>query len=268
MITEIHSFYPYEEFIRGISGNPMLADPHFEYDRSNLYDSLKKANRKAYAVAEGEQVSGLFVWLIIPEEKYIELLIGLVKEESAIREMLSLIEETYTGYQLDFVINPKNRLFVDFLKSKNARFETEQQWMVWEKESEKQYEHEIMELTPEYEAQYIEKHSKDTYWTAEKVLAAKDRFRIFAAIHEGKIIGYMDVTHCYEKNEPYDLWVESAYLGKGVEQDLLQAAIERNKPNQMMVLVDVDNENEIAMYASAGFIPVAGTNSVYATYRS
>ena len=267
MITEIHSFEPYEGFIGEISANPMLADPHFEYDRSNLYDALKKANRKAYAVAEGNRVIGLFVWLIIPEEKYIELLIGLIKEESAICEMLSLIEDNYAGYQLDFVINPRNRLFVNFLKSKHARFEEEQQWMVWEKETATHHEHEIIELNRDYEAQYIEQHNKDTYWTAEKVLEAKDRFRVFVAVCDGKVVGYMDVTHCYEKNEPYDLWVEPAYQNKGYEQSLLRAAIERNKPNQMMVLVDIGNKNEIAMYASAGFVPADGTNSVYATYR-
>ena len=140
--------------------------------------------------------------------------------------------------------------------------------MLWETEFETQTGYEILELTQEYEAQYIEKHNKDTYWTAEKVIEAKDRFRIFAAVCEGKVIGYMDVTHCYEKNEPYDLWVEPVYRNQGVEQALLQAAIEKNKPNQLMVLVDVNNEAEIATYTSAGFIPVDRMNSVYATFQS
>ena len=44
MITEIFSFDLYEEFIKDFSGNSMFADPHFEFDYSNLYDSLNKAN--------------------------------------------------------------------------------------------------------------------------------------------------------------------------------------------------------------------------------
>ena len=176
--------------------------------------------------------------MILPDEKYIEMLIGLSKEESSIREMLEFIEYEYKGYQLDFVINPQHNLFYNLLKSKNAKFEEEQQWMAWEKETENQYQHEIVLLTQEYESQYIDKHNKDTYWTAEKVMKAKDRFRVFLAIHEEKVVGYMDVTYCYEENEPYDIWVDTEFQDKGYEQALLQAAIKMNKPKKMMVLVD------------------------------
>ncbi|MGN0312022.1 MAG: GNAT family N-acetyltransferase [Lachnospiraceae bacterium] len=268
MVKEIYSFDLYEEFIKDVSGNSNFADPHFEFDNSNLYDSLKKDNRKAYIVTEGEKVNGLFVWLILPDEKYIEMLIGLSKEESSIREMLEFIEYEYKGYQLDFVINPQHNLFCNLLKSKNAKFEEEQQWMAWEKEIENQYQHEIVLLTQKYESQYIDKHNKDTYWTAEKVMKAKDRFRVFLAIHEEKVVGYMDVTYCYEENEPYDIWLDTEFQGKGYEQALLQAAIKMNKPKKMMVLIDVNNHEEIEMFKSIGFVAVVGTNSVYATYKS
>ena len=268
MIKEIYSFDLYEDFIKSFSGTTVFADPHFEFDNGNLYDSLKEDNEKAYIVAEGEKVNGLFVWMILPDEKYIEMLIGLSKEESSIREMLAFIENEYKGYQLDFVINPQHNLFCNLLQSKNAKFEEEQQWMAWEKEIDNLYQHEIVLLTQEYEAQYIDKHNKDTYWTAEKVIEAKDRFRVFLAIHEKKVVGYIDVTYCYEKNEPYDIWVDKEFQDKGYEQALLQAAIKMNKPQKMMVLVDVNNFDEIEMFKSIGFVPVVGTNSVYATYKS
>ena len=268
MIKEIYSFDLYEEFIRSFSGDSVFADPHFEFDNGNLYHSLRKDNRKAYVVAEGERVNGLFVWLILPNEKYIEMLIGLSKEESSIREMLAFIENEYKGYQLDFVINPQHDLFRNLLRSKNATFEEEQQWMSWEKEIDDQYQHKIVLLTQQYGAQYIDKHSTDTYWTAEKVIEAKDRFRVFLAIHDEKVVGFMDVTYCYEKNEPYAIWVDREFQNKGYEQALLQAAIKMNRPNKMMVLVDTNNLGEIEMLESVGFVPVIGTNSVYATYKS
>ena len=114
MIKEIYSFDLFEEFINDYSGHSIFADPHFEFDNSNLYNSLNKNNRKAYIVAEGEKVSGLFVWMILPDEKYIEMLIGLSKEESPIQEMLAFIENEYKGYQLDFVINPQHKVFCKF----------------------------------------------------------------------------------------------------------------------------------------------------------
>lgn len=267
MIKEIYSFDLYEEYIKGFSGDSVFADPHFEFDNANLYNSLGN-NRKAYIVSEGETVNGLFVWLILPNEKYIEMLIGLSKVESSIQEMLSFIEKEYKGYQLDFVINPQHNLFCNLLKSKNAKFDEEQQWMNLEKEIDNQYHYEIVLLSQEYEGQYIDKHNKDTYWTAEKVIESKDKFRVFLAIYEEKVVGYIDVTYCYDKNEPFDIWVDKEFQNKGYEQALLQAAIKLNKPNKMMVLVDINNFGEIEMFKSIGFVFVEGTKSVYATYKS
>lgn len=266
MIKEVDSFELYKGFIEEISAEPMFADPHYEFDHSNLYDALKKNNRKAYAVTEGGRIGGLFVWMIQPEEKYIEMLIGLSREETAIREMLAFIEVEYKGYQLDFVFNPRHALFCEILKEKQAKFDKEQQWMAWEKEVNLEFPHEIVLLTKEYEAQYMDKHNKDTYWTAEKVMAARERFHVLLAIEAGKVVGYLDVTHCYRKNEPYDLWVEDGYQDKGYAQSLLLEAIKMNKSNEMMVLVDIGNDAEIKILESIGFVPVIGTNSVYATY--
>lgn len=268
MVKKIYSFDLYDEFIKSFSGNPVFADPHFEFDNSNLYNSLRKKNHIAYIVTEGEKIYGLFVWLILPDENYIEMLIGLSKEEAAIQEMIIFIENEYKDYQLDFVLNPQHNLFCNLLKSKNAKFEEEQQWMAWEKEIDNQYQHEIVLLTQEYETQYIDIHNKDTYWTAKKVIEAKDRFRVFLAIHEKKVVGYIDVTYCFDKNEPYDLWVDNEFKDMGYEQALIQAAIKMNEPNKMMVLVDINNSVEIEIYKSVGFVPVIGTNSVYATFKS
>ena len=46
MIKEIYSFDLYEDFIKGFSGNSVFADPHFEFDNGNLYNSLTKANKR------------------------------------------------------------------------------------------------------------------------------------------------------------------------------------------------------------------------------
>lgn len=50
--------------------------------------------------------------------------------------------------------------------------------------------------------------------------------------NEEKVVGYIDVTYCYERNEPYDLWVDNEFQDKGYEQALLQAAIKMNKPKK------------------------------------
>lgn len=60
--------------------------------------------------------------MIDPDEQYMEMLIGLTKYAAAFSEMLRYLEERYRGYQADFVINPKNAVLIQTLKSKNAFF--------------------------------------------------------------------------------------------------------------------------------------------------
>lgn len=268
MIKEIRSFEQYEDFIREISTDSNFKDPHFEYAERNLYDSLNKRDTKAYIVLDGEKVVGLFVWLVIAEERYIELLIGFSKSEIAVEEMLALIESKYPNYQMDFVIHPRNTVFRNVLERKKAKFDSEQIKMIWEKEIEIHNDCDVRLLTEEFEGEYIKNHKDNVYWTADRILKAQDRFRIFIAVKEEKLIGYLDVTCAYEENEPYALFIKDAYKGKGYEQALLNMALKMNKPNKMMVLIDVDAIEEIELYKSLGFFCVEGQNSIYAGYKS
>ena len=52
MIQEIHSFDEYEDFIRELATNPLYSDPHFTYDKDNLYRSLMAKDKHAFAVSE------------------------------------------------------------------------------------------------------------------------------------------------------------------------------------------------------------------------
>lgn len=267
MILEIHSFEEYADFINEISADPRYSDPHFIYNESNLYDALKKKGQRAFVSLKDEKVAGLFVWLILPDERFMEMIIGLSKEETAYAEMLAYLEERYPGYQMDFVLNPKNDVLRHLLRSKNASFAAEQQKMVWVKEAQTVSNRQIVAYSPECKEQYCSIHTTDVYYTAEKVLAARDKFRVLLAIEDDRVIGYLDVTYCYEENEPYVLYVKPEYARMGYEQALLAAAIELNKPHGMMVLVDVDAPDEIEIFRAAGFEAVEGQNSIYATYK-
>ena len=126
---------------------------------------------------------------------------------------------------------------------------------------------EIELYAEKWKEQYCGLHRTETYWTAERVLSAKDRFRVLLVIKDGKVQGYLDVTYSFEKNEPYDIFMKPEYRYQGYELALLVKAIELNRPHQMMVLVDVDALEDIEIYISAGFKKAEGQNSIYATYR-
>lgn len=267
MITEIRSFECYEGFIQKIAADPDHKDPHFTYNESNLYRALENPNAKAYIVTENDVVMGLFVWLVLPEEKYIELLVGLAKHEAPLREMLAFLEAEHPHCQMDFILNPQNSAFRRVLEQKGAAFDPEQVKMRWEKAIAPIRPHDILPLTAQWEEQYRALHETEIYWTADKVLAAGDRFRVFIAVKEQVLIGYIDVTYGYAENEPYALWVVEEYTGQGYGQSLLAVAAAQNAPARMIAFIDADDAAMLEIYRAAGFSPVAGHNHIYATYR-
>ena len=99
------------------------------------------------------------------------------------------------------------------------------------------------------------------YWTGERVLQAQDRFRIFLAVCSGAVIGYLDVTYTFPENEPFDLLVLEEYRRRGYGRKLLAKALEMNRPNGMMLLVDADNVPAIRLYESMGFAKAQGQNN-------
>ena len=265
MLEEITSLDRYEAFIKEVCSDENYVDPHYLYDENNLYRAFEKRNQHVYAYFEDSKIRGIFVLLILPTEKYIEMIVGLSKYKHAYNELFQYLEKNYKGYRCDFVINPKNVLLKNILVSKDAKFESEQQRMIARFPSHKQYPLDIQLYTEQWKQAYINIHVKETYWTAEKVLSVFDRFRVFLAINHEQLIGYLDVTYTYKQNEPYSLFVLPEYQNLGYEQALLSKAIQMNGTNTMMTLVDVNAKEEIKIYEEAGFEVIKGQNSIFAT---
>ena len=265
MLEEITSLDSYEAFINEICSDANYVDPHYLYDNNNLYRAFEKRDQHVYAYFEDGKISGIFVLLILSTEKYVEMIIGLSKSKHAYNELFQYLENNYKGYRCDFVINPKNVLLKNILISKDTKFESEQQLMIARFPSHKQYPLDIQLYTEQWKRAYIDMHVKEIYWTAEKVLSALDRFRVFLAIHQEQLVGYLDVTYTYKQNEPYSLFVLPEYQNLGYEQALLSKAIQMNGTNTMMTLVDVNAKEEIKIYEETGFEVIKGQNSIFAT---
>ena len=266
MIQETHSFDEYEGFIYELAPHPLYSDPHFTYDKDNLYRSLKSNDEYAFAISENGRTEGLFVWLVLPEDRYIEMLIGFTRKEEAFTEMLSYMERNYCGYHMDFVFNPQNTAISRPLQLKGAIFDPEQQKMLLTGPTPNVSTSQIELLSEKWTKQYCELHDVNTYWTAERILSAQDKFRVLLAVKDGQIQGYLDVQCCYEINEIYALFIKPEAAQQGYEMALLAKAIELNRPNQMMVVVDVNSKAEIELYSAAGFRRMEGQNSITASY--
>lgn len=271
MLKKLTNVKEYMDFVNEINRDPDFSDPMLsseEQIRCNLLAAPDKPTNRIWGVFEETKLVGLFVFLVLEEEAYLEMLVGLSRNLNAYKELLSFLKETYKGYQADFVYNPKNHLLHSLLADEKAQFEAEQQKMVLEREvpcqdsrqiqPEKkipgQSGHQIELYSPKYREQYTAIHSRDVYWTADKVIDAPDRFRILLALEQDQVVGYLDVTHKYEENEPYDLFVKKEYRRKGYGKAMLSRAIELNRPKAMMLLVDADNTAAISLYESLGFV--------------
>lgn len=209
-------------------------------------------------------VKGLFVFIILPDDRYVEMLIGFTKVEEAFTEMLDYMENNYCGYQMDFVFNPLNTAIFGPLKLKGAIFEPEQMKMIQGGTVPNVSTNNIEQLSDKWMKQYFDLHNTDTYWTGERIVSVLDKFRVLLVTKDEQVLGYLDVQSLYDVNEIYALYIKPEALHQGYEISLLTKAIELNKPNQMMVVVDVDNKEEVELYTAAGFVKLEGQNSVTA----
>lgn len=264
MIQEIYSFDEYEGFISELSKHPQYSDPHFTYDKNNLYCSLKSKDKHAFVVSGNGIVKGLFVFIILPDDRYVEMLIGFTKVEEVFTEMLEYIENNYCGYQMDFVFNPLNTAIFKPLKLKGAIFEPEQMKMIQGGSVPNVSTNNIELLSDKWMKQYCDLHNTDTYWTGERIVFALDKFRVLLVVKDGQVLGYLDVQNCFDTNEIYALYIKPEATSQGYELSLLAKAIELNKPKQMMVVVDVDNKEEVDLYTAVGFTKLEGQNSITA----
>jgi len=270
MIRRLTSLDEHRAFIADFVGDPVFSDPMLataEELELNLLRAVSKPNDHVLGVYEGGCLTGLFVFLILPEERYLEMIVGLSRAAAAYEEIAAWLEAECPGYQADFVFNPANPLLRSLLARKRAAFLPEQRCMVLAGPTPAADTAGVEPLSAPYLAQYLALHGTDAYWTGEKVVAAPERFRVLLAIEDGAVVGYLDVTNCFAENEPYDLFVRPEHRRRGWGRKLMAAAIERNRPNGMMLLVDADNAPAIRLYESLGFAPRPDRNNLTATWH-
>ncbi len=215
------------------------------------------------AFSDGQAV-GIFTFLLIKEEKYAEMLLCVCDNAAAYEELFSYLSDNYKGYGFYFVFNPENVLLKEKLALHHAEFYEEQYKMVYTHKKTAVDTAEIKPLSPEYEAGYIEMHNKDMYWTGDKVIAARDRFKTFISAENGVLCGYVDFSYGKDENEIFDILVKEEYRNKGHGRKLLCKALEDNAPNGMILFVNVGNHAALHLYKSSGFETAAHQNSLTA----
>lgn len=267
-LLPVSSFEECRDLLQSFSDDPVFSDPMLsteEQRNKNLKQAIAQPERHlVMQVWRGQRSVGLFAFLVLAEERYLEMLVGLSREPALHQRILQELSRRYPAYTADFVFNPANFALKEALTQVGAAFDPEQQTMVLRQPVLAADTTGVVLLSPEYEAAYYAMHNTDLYWTGEKVAAASDRFRVLLALDGNRVVGYLDVTYGFEENEPYDLFVLPAYRRRGHARRMLSQALAMNQPKGMMLLVDVDNEAAIRLYEAAGFATVPGRGSLTA----
>ena len=123
MIEYIKDLTPFLDFISGVNADPDCSEPMLSTEEQmevNLRKSLNKPNDHVLGVWEDEAFTGLFDFLILEEERYIEMIVGLTRSKTAWEEILAWLERGYPGFQADFVFNPRNARLRELLDRKGA----------------------------------------------------------------------------------------------------------------------------------------------------
>ena len=94
MIREITDIQPYIAFTEKFTGDSCFSDPNLVGD-GGVLNFADKSDKRCFGVFRDDELTGLFVFLILPEEKYMELLNGLSEEAGAYDELFLYLEENY-----------------------------------------------------------------------------------------------------------------------------------------------------------------------------
>ena len=226
-------------------------------------------DRIGFAAIDGDALAAFFVFRFYSDEKMLEMCEWLSQSADASREMLDYLKARYPAWQAEFTLRPREYALAPLLSEFGATVYTEQQNMQLAHAPASIDTDGIEPLSEPYLPAYLALHENDpeAYWDGEAVSARPETFRVFLAIRDGRVVGYLDVTHCYETNNIADLYVDEAARRKGYGAKLLAKAIKQNRPHGLTLQVDLDNTAAIRLYEKMGFETIPDRNSIDAIWN-
>lgn len=223
---------------------------------AELEDKLKGINQaddKLFVCMDGDDIIGWYIFCFNKEERYGEMITCFSRDSRAYAQLLEYLSNSYSGYELYFVFNSSNKLLMDLLKEHQAYFYEEQMRMIASKPSSVKPCDDVVPLSQEYMGSYISLHNKDCYWTGERIGEALDRFDVYVAVKDERVVGYIDLAKDEQVSKVFDIVVAAEHRRLGYGRKLMQTAMSNSISRQIDLEVDVVNTAAIRLYCSLGF---------------
>lgn len=124
VVRTIQSMDECIEFVRGFHGDAQFSDPMLtneEQFQTNLVQCVEHPDQhRALGVYLGERLMGLFAFLVLPEERYLEMLVGLSRDRRAYVEILCYLERHYPATVPTLYSILKINFWKQLLEERNA----------------------------------------------------------------------------------------------------------------------------------------------------
>jgi GNAT superfamily N-acetyltransferase len=213
----------------------------------------------ALVMYSGNDITGVGCFFNEPEEQYLECVGGFFDDEADFLLVIPYLQEKCKGSRVDFVYPLENKKILGYLKNAKADFDEPalSLKLILKDFVLQESSYKIAVLSEDYCDAYRKIHQdKNKYWKADLVLESPALFMPHLAIHEGTVIGYIDITFGKELVEIYDLFVIDEYRDSGYTEALINEAIRAvlKDNNTLAVHIDLSDSRMKKIYNTFGFI--------------
>lgn len=266
--VDISELEPVAKYAYKLNSIPQHKCKAFPTDYNSVLKQFERMihhpNDELLVSTDGDDILGLLALLVEPEDKYLEFVGGVFAEDNfdAIgEEFFKYIKGKYKGYHLDAAYPEENVQAIGFMESIGAKLmDFDYEYRINKDDFKSLYEVDnIIYINKKYNEDFINLHNRmnpDAYWTGEKLINALDKFDIFIALEDDKVIGSI-VTSKFNKevDEIYFLSVENE--DDHLEKALLNRGVSHafsNGTRELILMIGKEDAKLINICEEIGFI--------------
>lgn len=182
------------------------------------------------------ELTSVFVFVIDGENRYYEAVWVLTENADTVADAVHYLKDNYPNFAGDWVINPQNTVVIKALEDLGTEsYGTSRGYLIDEPT---EAVGNIIPIEKKYHAEYSKVHSKDVYWTAERVIKS-DRFTTWVAVTDGHVVGYIDLFRDPNMSEVYDWQAPNS----GLKTSLMRTAVSHAESPVFIMIDDGETEN-------------------------